>query len=94
MPLSPIAELLLRPIFEFVVAGVWYLTGVVVVQVFTFGAYGVEDLGKPPRRRTRKQRAPESLPPRTVSGEVAMFIGMVTWVAIVAAAYFYWRAST
>ncbi len=90
MPLSPIAELVLRPIFEIVVQGAWYVTGVVAVRAGTFGAWQVEDIGRESRRRGNKA----SLPPRTVSAQGAIFIGLATWVVIGGACYLFWWLSS
>jgi len=95
MPLSPIAEFVLRPIFDVLFYGLGYLTGLILVPVCTLGTYSVESLvpsQRPrPKLRKRKRAKNAELPPRTVSADTATTIGIIFWGAVILAALFFWQ---
>ena len=42
MPASILTELIIKPFFEVVVYGSLYLTGLIIIPIFTFGKFTVE----------------------------------------------------
>ena len=87
MPLSAIAEAILQPVFEAAGHVLGYLTGCVVVPVFTLGAYRVE--------RVEAHHKSQSLPnskdthaaskfPRFISADAGTAFGLVFWVGALA----------
>ena len=88
MPGSVVAELIIRPVFEFVLYAVGYLTGYVVVPAATFGFFTVEPVASGSRRpRPRLRSAKASPSPRVVSADVAALVGILFWVLAVAIGY-------
>jgi len=95
MPASILGELILRPLFEVVLSVFGYLTGRVIVPLFTLGVYSVETVlpSKRPRPRPRLRRRNSSPPPaRVVEAETAALFGLLFWFGVLAAGYFIWQA--
>jgi len=94
MPASILGELILRPIFEVVLSVFGYLTGRVIVPLFTLGVYSVETVlpSKRPRPRLRRRKSPSPPPPRVVEAETAALFGLLFWLGVLAAGYFILQA--
>jgi len=74
MPASLLTEILFRGLFQTVLYGLGYVTGLVVVAIFSFGYYKVAPWDFQPRpRRKSPRRNPD---PRVVSADTAT----VSWL--------------
>ena len=88
MPLSALAEVILQPIIEAIAHVFGYLTGFVVVPVFTLGVIRVERIldDEKPRPKLRNMRA--DMPrPRVISADAGTAFGLLFWALIAVAAY-------
>lgn len=89
MPLEAVAESVLAPLLGLVLELLGYLTGRVVVPVFTFGFFRVEALSREKRRRrTGEWFARQTNQPRVISPDAGALCGFVFWSAIGVCAYF------
>ncbi|CAN5339690.1 hypothetical protein BH09PAT4_BH09PAT4_09130 [soil metagenome] len=83
MPLSGIAEAILQPVFEVVFRAAGYLTGYVVVPIFTLGRVLVEpDSSKQiifPAKGGIKRRSDGVF---VVEAELGTLCGLVFWVLV------------
>jgi hypothetical protein len=94
MPASALAEFILWPIFELIMYVVGYLTGYVVVPVFTLGRYRVAPfVSRRPNRYGKGRKRSLLSQVNVISDEAAMYIGLVFWAVVIAAGYFIWRFS-
>ncbi|MFT3807984.1 hypothetical protein [Arenimonas sp.] len=96
MPAEFLFEILLRFVFELIAYAVGYLTGSVIVPLFSLGAYSVEPFEKPvrgKRRQRRKRSRPEDRPPRTVLAETTTIVGLLFWVLVAIIAYLAMRSA-
>ena len=87
MPLSAIAEAILQPVFEAAGHVLGYLTGSVVVPVFTFGAYRVEKVVAPYKFRSppnSKDTHAASKFPRFISADAGTVFGLIFWAGALA----------
>ena len=95
MPLSPIAEFLLQPLFEVILYVFGYLTGYVVVPVISLGTYRVEKLDENQRPRPRLGKRSNSPPDsKMLSADAGTAIGIVTWFVFAIAIYLLWTKAT
>ena len=92
MPASILTELIIKPFFEVVVYGSLYLTGLIIIPIFTFGKFTVEQLAAPRHRkaRPRNDQSPV-LTPGVVSADAAAFFGMLFWLAVIIVGFLLWQ---
>ena len=86
MPLSAVGEFFLQPLFELIFQVLGYLTGRVVVPLFSFGIVRVERIiGKTKHRPSLRNARIESEQHRVISADAGTFFGILFWclVAIV-----------
>ena len=90
MPLGAIAEVILTPVFEAVAHVLGYLTGCVVVPIFSLGMIRVEPIpDKNPKAIFKSPGAsPFAEDPRTISADSAICFGLLFWVVVGVAVYF------
>ena len=90
MPLSALAEAILTPVLEAVAHALGYLTGCIVVPVFSLGMIRVEPIpDKNPKAIFKLPGAPPPKDdPRTISGDAASCFGLLFWVLVGVATYF------
>ncbi len=78
MPIGEaVGELFLRVIWEGILRFICYMTGVVLIAVFTFGQFGVREMGsrrKPSRKKKHR---------REISDDVATIVGLLFWVSAI-----------
>ena len=90
MPLSAIAEVILAPVFEAVAHVLGYLTGSVVVPVFSLGMLRVEPI--PDKNPKAIFTLPGAPPPaedsRIISVDATICFGLLFWVVVGVAVYF------
>lgn len=90
MPISAIAEVIQQPVFEAILHVFGYLTGFVVVPVFSLGMFQVERIAEKERRRGSpepKDTRSDSNVPRVISADAATCCGLFFWVFAGAATY-------
>lgn len=94
MPLSIVAEFLFQGILEAAFYAIGYLTGRVIVFVFTFGKYSVEPfvVVKEGKKKKRK-KPPKQIPPKpfTLSTDAGVVIGLLFWAVLGVGVYFLYR---
>ncbi len=83
MPLSPIAEFILQPLFELFFYLFGYLTGRVVVPLFSFGLVRVDRIMEKTKHRPSLRNARmESEQHRVISADAGTFFGILFWCLI------------
>lgn len=92
MPVSALAEFILRPIFEIVFHVLGYWTGYVIVSIFSFGRYTVEPILS--RKRTRagkRDKAVNSNKQGELPADAAALIGLLFWAMLVLIPVLLWH---
>jgi hypothetical protein len=94
MPASLLTEIIFRPLFEIVLHVLGYLTGMVVVPLFTLGRYRIAPLlpEQRPRPRTRRQGHTPAQPD-SISADDAALIGLLFWAVVAGAVALIWWLS-
>lgn len=93
MPLEIAAEFILKPVLEFLLELFGYMTGRVVVPLFTGGLVRVEHLSKEQRRRrTRGRFVRQTHRPRVISADAGTLCGMLFWALAALCGYLLLRA--
>ena len=92
MPASLLTDLIVRPLFELAIYGLGYLTGHVMVPMLTLGRYTVETWDF--QHKSKKRDRPRSLTQHTVSAEVAIGVGLATWVVAILVGYVLWSTGS
>ena len=93
MPLSFVAETLLRFLFETVFYFLGYATGWLLVPTLSFGFYEVEPLS-PPKRNSRQSRTTSATRlPRQISADATTAIGILFWLVLVGLGALFWWLS-
>jgi hypothetical protein len=94
MPLSFVAETLLRFVFETVIYFFGYATGWFLVPALTFGYYTADPIPPPsPRRRRDRTVGRTAIEPRRLSENATAAGGMLLWLDMAAGgALFWWLA--
>jgi hypothetical protein len=83
MPLSAIGEFFLQPLFEIIFQVLGYLTGRIVVPVFSFGLVRVERIvEKIKHRPSLKNVRVESDRSRVISADAGTFLGILFWCLV------------
>ena len=92
MPVSALAEFILRPIFEIVFHVLGYWTGYVIVPIFSFGKYSVEPVFSRKRKISGKRyRASNSSKSGELSADAAALIGLLFWAMLVLIPVLLWH---
>lgn len=94
MPLSFVAETLLRFVFETVIYFFGYATGWILVPTLTFGYYTADPVPPPsPRRRRERIVGKTAVAPRRLSEDATAAVGILFWLVMAAlGALFWWLA--
>ena len=88
MPLSALAEIILQPVFEIILHVFGYMTGYIVVPLFSFGTLQVERIVEKERPRPRlKNMRSDKDEPRMISADAATCFGLLFWGLVAVAAY-------
>jgi hypothetical protein len=84
MPAEFVFQILFRFLFEVVAYSVGYLTGKVLIRVFTLGRWSSEFVDKPSRARKRgERRADRRSGAKVVSADTTVFIGALFWAVVI-----------
>lgn len=99
MPLEAVGAFILRPVLELLLEVFGYLTGRVVVPLFTFGLFRVERLAEDRKQRRARRRSGRGAGPaepaeqaRVLGADWGTLVGLLFWALVIVGLYLLYRA--